>query len=410
MAKHSEYVFLWAVMLVAVAMGIYYGQHVMYEAMVDRLAQDKRILIIYTGGTIGMVESPDGFKPDKEYLPKELDKIMKLYPDQRGKIGQYDLVQYDPLLDSSNMDPGDWNKMLRTITEKYDEYDSFVILHGTDTMSYTASALSFGLQGLNKPVIVTGSQMSISQLKNDAINNIITSLLYASRQDALREVVIIFDDLIIRGNRSKKVSPNKYQAFGSPNFPILAKYGTDFEYDVIVNEDVTPPVTKYRKMWKNQGVSLTTRLYKKNTDVRVIWFVPGINFDPFTDEVMNVSQSGNGRIDAYILMTFGIGNGPESDKKFGRFLDTCNQYGVVLYNVSQCCQGKVDEGDYATGSFLQKHKVVSGNDMTVEAAYAKAHYLAGLFPGNADMQRNAFQENICGELSGERNFELFYNL
>ena len=380
------------------------------EGMENKMSKDKRILIIYTGGTIGMVESPEGFKPDKDFLKYELNKIINLYPSQRNKIGKYDMILYDPLIDSSNMEPKDWNKMLKTITDNYNDYDSFIILHGTDTMSYTASALSYGLQGLNKPVIITGSQMSITQLKNDAINNILTSLLYASRDDALREVVIIFDDLIIRGNRSKKVSPNKYQAFGSPNFPILGKYGTDFEYDIIVNENSKPISTKYRHQWENNGLKLSTIFYDEKTDVRIIWLMPGIDFNSFTREIMDKTQNDKGKINAFVLMTFGIGNGPDSDKNFEKFLNTCNNYNVVLYNVSQCCQGKVDDTDYTTGSFLRKHKVISANDMTIEAAYTKAHYLAGLFKSNPDIQREMFQKNICGELSGERNFELFYNI
>lgn len=179
---------------------------------------------------------------------EELDKYLALYPDAREKVGEYDILSYDPLIDSSNMAPSDRNKMIKTIYNNYTKYDAFVIMHGTDTMAYTASALSYGLKGLDKPVIVTGAQEPLANLRNDGINNLVASLVYASMSNPLSEVVLIFNNVVYRGNRTKKLSPNKNAAFGSPNFPPLGKFWINFEYNVIVDDSTNNPTTNIKNI------------------------------------------------------------------------------------------------------------------------------------------------------------------
>ena len=187
---------------------------------------NKRVCIIYTGGTIGMVPTRDGYQPKEGYFSGELEKIRDLYSDAMPK---WDLIEYDPLLDSSNITYVQWNRMANTIKENYERYDGFVILHGTDTMAYSASALSFMLEGLKKPVIFTGSQIPLYELRSDGRDNLITSLMIAANSD-IHEVCLYFGNHLIRGNRAVKTSADGLIAFSSPNYPVLAKAGIDIEY------------------------------------------------------------------------------------------------------------------------------------------------------------------------------------
>jgi L-asparaginase len=401
--KYHTYILLGAILVMGLAVSMLFGNLVV-EAASTHSATNKNILIIYTGGTIGMVNTPDGLKNEPGKGTQQLDKYLSLYPDHKDKIGKYEILSYDPLIDSSNMNPSDWNKMIKTIRDNYSQYDAFLIMHGTDTMAYTASALSFALKGLGKPVVVTGAQEPLAKLRNDGINNLITSLLYCSRGDALSEVVLIFDNIVFRGNRSKKLSPNKNDAFGSPNFPPLGKFGIGFEYNIVVNQDTRQPVTKYQRYWQYQQNVLEATLYKEsNLNVIVVTLTPGINFDHYTDIVRNSSVS------AFVLQTFGIGNGPDGNKSFQKFLQACQAANVPVYNISQCSQGRVEQGDYATGSFLTKMNVVSGSDMTLEAAFTKACFLASIYPNSPDEQRNMFKRDFVGEMTSEdmNDFELF---
>lgn len=404
--KYHTYILLGAVLIVGLAVGMLFGNHVV-EAASSHSPNDKKILVIYTGGTIGMVNTPDGLKNKPGEGTEQLDKYLSLYPHYRDNIGKYDILSYDPLLDSSNMDPGDWNKMIKTIRDNYSNYDAFLIMHGTDTMAYTASALSFALKGLGKPVVVTGAQEPLAKLRNDGINNLICSLIYCSRSDAMHEVVLIFDNMVFRGNRSKKLSPNKNTAFGSPNFPPVGKFGIDFEYNIFVNQDTRTPTTKYQRLWQYQQGAFEPTLYHKGLNIIVVTLTPGINFDHYTEMV----ESGD-KVNAFVLQTFGIGNGPDGNKSFQHFLHTCNATNIPVYNISQCSQGRVEQGDYATGSFLNKMKVVPGSDMTLEAAFTKACFLASIYPNSPDQQRTMFQRDMVGEITsaGMNDFELFIPL
>lgn len=406
--KYNTYILLGAVLIVGLAVGMLFGNQVV-EAASTHGAIDKKILIIYTGGTIGMVNTPDGLKNEPGKGTQQLDKYLSLYPKHRDKIGKYEVISYNPLLDSSNMDPGDWNKIVKTIRDNYSNYDSFLIMHGTDTMAYTASALSFALKGLGKPVVITGAQEPLAKLRNDGINNLICSLIYCSRNDAMHEVVLIFDNKVLRGNRSKKLSPNKVNAFGSPNLAPLGKFGIEFEYNIFVNQDTKTPTTKYQKLWQYQSSAFEPTLYHKGLNVIVVTLTPGIDFDHYTEMIQNGTH-----VDSFVLQTFGIGNGPDGNKSFQHFLQACNAANIPVYNISQCSQGRVEQGDYATGSYLNKMQVVSGSDMTLEAAFTKACFLASIYPNSPDQQRTMFARDMVGEMTAAgtyaHDFELFVSL
>jgi len=349
---------------------------------VKREHNNRDILIIYTGGTIGMKETSKGFAPDKGYIDKQLGKILSLYPSENNKIGRYKFISFDPLLDSSNMTPKDWNKIIRTIENNYNSYDSFIVLHGTDTLAYTASALSFAFQGLTKPIIVTGSQLTIEKLKNDGRNNLITSLLYASDTRAVNEVVVVFNNDIIRGNRTVKISPNKFAAFGSPNYALIGKYGVTFELNSMVE-----------KLQKSTILEIS--YYNTDIHIPIEQLAPGKNWKIVTNNIKHASEY---NVVAIIILTFGIGNGPTKDEEFMHALHLARSKQINVFNITQYLEGRVDEGDYATGSGLKDAGVVGGKDMTIEAAYTKALYLASKFPGSYELINKYFQDDLRGEL------------
>ena len=400
--EYRQALFLSAILLVALVVGANFMRVLEPITSKPKLA-DAKILIIYTGGTIGMIETSDGLKNVPNKGTEQLDKYLALYPDAREKVGEYDILSYDPLIDSSNMAPSDWNKMIKTIHDNYTKYDAFVIMHGTDTMAYTASALSFGLKGLDKPVVITGAQEPLAKLRNDGINNLVCSLVYASMPNPLSEVVLIFNNVVYRGNRTKKLSPNKNSAFGSPNFPPLGKFGINFEYNVVVDDTGNIPTTKYQKYWQYQSKYLDPDYYSEDLNIPVVFMTPGIDF------AMQTQQVKTQKIDAIILLTFGIGNGPDGNKSFQTFLRACKERNIPVYNISQCCQGRVEQGDYATGSFLSTMGVVGGLDLTLEAAFTKACWAATQYPQDASSQKRAFAQDLVGELSppGTERFEIF---
>ncbi len=343
---------------------------------------NRKVLILYTGGTIGMKETAKGYAPDKGYIEKQLDKILSLYPSESDKIGKYDFISFDPLLDSSNMKPKDWNKIIRTIRDHYNAYDSFIVLHGTDTLAYTASALSFAFRGLTKPIVVTGSQLTIEKLKNDGRNNLVTSLLYASDTRAINEVVVIFDNNVIRGNRSVKISPTKFAAFNSPNYDLLGKNGVTFE------------INKTSDHYQKQS-TFDIEEYDINNHIAIEYLVPGKNYNVLLD---NIKRSEEFNTVAIILVSFGIGNGPTKDETFMHALHLARSKQINVFNVTQCLEGRVDEGDYATGSGLKEAGVIGAKDMTLEAAYTKGLYLASKHLGSYDIINELFQDNLRGEL------------
>ncbi|MBA2710662.1 MAG: asparaginase [Tatlockia sp.] len=332
----------------------------------------KHILIINTGGTISAIKTKVGYEPAVGYVQTALTKIPAL---NHVEMPTYQIKEYQPLLDSSNMTVSDWNRIGTDIAQEYQNYDGFVVFHGTDTMAYTACALSFMLENLGKPVIVTGSQIPLSEVRNDAVDNVITSLWLCANQP-LNEVCIYFNQKLLRGNRSQKVSTQRFDAFDSPNFPLLAEIGISIE----LRKDLLLPTP-------SQDFSLQTISPQFIANFRL--------FPGFATQVLDyiLQQPLRG----LILETYGAGNAQNNDPYFLEILKKACERGVVIVNCSQCQQGRVEMSQYATGYTLKLAGLISGQDMTPEAAHCKLLYL---FSKNLPTQsvKRLMETNISGEL------------
>lgn len=309
-----------------------------------------KILLINTGGTIGMTKTEHGYKPDPKSFRDSLSEMPEL---KEGRICDFEIIDMDPLLDSSNMCVDDWNKIGSIVNINYKEYDGFVILHGTDTMAYTASALSFMFENLGKPVIITGSQIPICEIRSDGKDNLIAAMMIASG-GVVNEVCIYFRGELLRGNRATKYSADGFMAFKSPNFPLLAEAGITINY----NEQMllAKPKAKFRFQKLN------------NIPIGVIKVFPGIQFELFNN-IMTKSLKG------VVIETFGAGNIPSDAKSLLPIIQEAFNNGTVVTVCTQCPQGTVLLGAYETSNALKKAGAVSGKDMTTEAAVAKLYYL-----------------------------------
>ncbi len=288
----------------------------------------KRVLIIYTGGTIGMTRTENGYAPRAGYFRAALDAI----PDLRApEMPEWEFYELSPLLDSSNMTVREWNCIAELIAQKYDDYDGFVVLHGTDTMAYTASALSFMLDGLDKPVVLTGSQIPLCEIRSDGRDNLITALLIAG-EGIVREVCLYFGGKLLRGNRATKYSADGLIAFVSPNYPSLAEAGISIKY----NEAALLPR-------QEGGLKLQTL---DNIPIGVIKVFPGIQFSLF-EAIMTEKLRG------IVIETFGAGNIPGDGNALLPIIRKAFQNGTVLTVCSQCPQGAVSLGTYETSSALK---------------------------------------------------------
>lgn len=310
----------------------------------------KKICIIYTGGTIGMVSTEHGFAPCKGNLQTVMDSIPDFKDDS---LPEWDIVEFDELLDSSNMGINEWNMIGRTIYEKYSSYDGFVVLHGTDTMAYTASALSFMLENLAKPVILTGSQIPLCLIRSDGRDNLLASLLIAADGKA-REVCICFGSKLLRGNRATKKSADALNAFSSYNCPLLAEVGININY----NDDVID------KAMTGKPLNLVEF---KETSISVIKMFPGIHPGIYQFAV-------NDHFKGVILETFGAGNIP-NDESLLSVIREASKNDTIFVVCSQCNAGKVSLGGYEAGNIFKEAGAVSGYDMTTECAIAKLYYL-----------------------------------
>lgn len=339
----------------------------------DTAINDKKVLIIYTGGTIGMVETEDGYAPKENEFLHTLKGIAEL---SDRTMPKWDIIEFSPLLDSTNVAVGEWNKIGRIIYEKYQNYDGFVVLHGTDTMAYSASALSFILKNLSKPVVFTGSQIPLCKIRSDAKDNIITSLIIAASGE-VNEVCLYFGGKLFRGNRSVKTSADRFTAFNSPSFPPLATAGITIDYN------------KVAEVPKTNGELQFTELKQKN--IGVIKVFPGINFGLF-------QKIATKELDGLVIETFGTGNIPDYDDSVLPLIEKARKNGTVITVCSQCVSGTVSLGQYKTSASLKQIGVISGGDMTTEAAIAKLYYL--LTKGcSADDIKKYMETNLCGELT-----------
>jgi L-asparaginase len=333
----------------------------------------KRILIINTGGTISCIKTENGYEPAPGYVASALKQISLLKHDD---MPDYMIKEYHPLLDSSNMTVHDWNRIAKDIADNYDLFDGFVVFHGTDTMAYTASALSFMLEHLGKPVIITGSQIPLSEVRNDAIDNVVTSLWLCAHQP-IPEVCIYFNQHLLRGNRTQKISSQGFKAFDSPNYPHLASIGIDIK---VHKSLLLKPLT--------QPFHLQTIEPQFIANFRLF---PGFATDVL-EYILNEPLCG------LILETYGAGNAQNNDPRFLKLLKDACKRGVVIINCTQCQQGGVEMSQYATGYTLKKAGLISGGDMTPEAAHCKLLYLLSKHLDLAQVKK-LMESDLCGELT-----------
>jgi L-asparaginase len=330
----------------------------------------KHIYVAYTGGTIGMRPSSQGFIPAAGFLTETLAKMPEFH---RDEMPSFTIQEYDKLIDSSDMSPSDWQKIANDIHHNYQQYDGFIILHGTDTMAYTASALSFMLEDLGKPVIVTGSQIPLAQLRSDGQVNLLNAL-YIAANYPIAEVTLFFNNQLFRGNRSRKLDADGFNAFDSPNFQPLLKAGINIEVDKsLLGIDIS----------KNLHVSQI-----ESQPIGIVTLYPGIS----NDVIKNTLQQ---PVKALILLSFGVGNAPQNASLLKQ-LSFADQQGIIVLNCTQCVRGKVNMNGYANGHVLREVGVVSGQDMTPEAALAKLHYLL-----SKNMPSNHIKRQLIANLRGE---------
>lgn len=335
----------------------------------------KRVYIAYTGGTVGMKQIDGRYVPVPGFLQQQMAATPAFrHPD----LPAYTIHEYDPLLDSTNMTPLDWSRIARDICAHYDAYDGFIVLHGTDTMAYTASALAFMLDGLDKPVIVTGSQIPLYEMRNDALGNLITALIIAADY-AIPEVCLCFNSTLFRGCRTVKVNASGFDAFASPNLPPLATAGIEIE--------VNWPLV--RRPASSNGIALQE--IRQPGVVGAFRLFPGMS----ASILANMLQP---PLRGLVLETFGAGNGPTNDQAFLDALGQAAAQGIVIVNCTQCLRGMVDLTKYATGAALAQVGVISGYDMTAEAALTKLSYLLSQPLPVAEVKRQ-MQQNLRGELT-----------
>lgn len=337
------------------------------------------VLLIYTGGTIGMIENQETGALEAF----NFDQLIENVPELKRFNYSIDSYQFTPPIDSSDMEPSLWSKLVKIIYENYDKYDGFVILHGTDTMAFTASALSFMLEDLSKPVILTGSQLPIGKLRTDGKENLITAVEIAAAKNpdgtaTVPEVCIFFENHLLRGNRTTKINAENFNAFRSYNYPILATAGIHikYEHDRIHKPDPTLPLKPY---------------YLYDTNVIVLTLFPGIQ----ENIIRNILYTPGLR--AVVLKTYGSGNAPQKPW-FIKLLKEATERGIVIVNISQCPTGMVEMGRYETGLHLLDAGVISGYDSTVEALITKLMFLLG--HGKSDKEiRELMNQPIAGEFT-----------
>lgn len=336
------------------------------------------VLIVYTGGTIGMVQRPES----GSLTPVKFDHILEDVP-ELNKFGfTIKTITFNPPLDSSNINPAIWVKIANTIRKNYNDFDGFVVLHGTDTMAYTASALSYMFENLDKPIILTGAQLPIGTIRTDGKENLITAVEIAATKyggkSMVPEVCIYFDFQLFRGNRTVKRNSEQFSAFHSVNYPALAVAGVDIKYN---HEFIHHP--------ENNGILKVSTKFDDN--VAILKIFPGISEKVFT------SILGIPGLRGVVLETFGAGNVPTSGWLICAIKEAINK-GVIIINVTQCEGGRVNMGQYETSMELMNSGVISGKDMTTEAAITKLMFLLGQSIGAAEIKM-CLNKALRGEIS-----------
>lgn len=335
--------------------------------------QRKRIYVAYTGGTIGMQQSSRGFIPVPGFLTDTVKRMPEFY---RPEMPEFDIHEYHPVIDSSDMTPAHWLSIAKDIQANYQHYDGFVVLHGTDTMAYTASALSFMLENLQKPVIITGSQIPLAQLRSDGQVNLLNAL-YLAANYPIPEVSLFFNNQLFRGNRATKADADGFNAFASPNLPPLLEAGIHIKL-------LAGKLSNSTEALPLQVAEITPQ------PISVVTLYPGIT----TDVISNMLAA---PVRALIIKSFGVGNAPQRPELL-KVLENASNSGQVLVNCTQCFKGKVNMDGYATGNALRRAGVISGFDMTLEASLTKLHYLLSK-PLSPEQIRSQMQQDLRGELT-----------
>jgi L-asparaginase len=333
----------------------------------------KQILIIYTGGTIGMVRD----HRSRALKPIDFKSITELIPELNYLNCKIDFHSFHKPIDSSNVQPPLWNDLADVIEKNYSGYDAFVILHGTDTMAYSASALSYVFENLGKPIIFTGSQLPLGVIRTDAKRNLITTVEIAASKTIVPEVCIYFNNQLFRGNRSEKFTSSKFDAFQSPNYPALAEAGTEIRF----NKEAHRKVKGKLKILNNRF----------DNYVALIRIYPGLE-----KEIVKATLRAR-KLRAVILETYGSGNAP-TDPWFIILLKEAIEDGILILNVSQCSGGIVEQGKYETSLQLKKIGVISGKDITREAALTKLMFLLGQKLKKSEVKR-FLQKDLRGEMT-----------
>ena len=333
-----------------------------------------KVLIVYTGGTIGMVQDENG-----SLHPFALDRIYDAVPQLKSCEYDIDSVTLDNIIDSSNMTPSLWVDIANIIEREYERYDGFVVLHGTDTMAYTASALSFMFKNLSKPIILTGSQLPLGMLRSDGRENIICALEIAStRLAVIPEVCIFFESHLYRGNRSTKLSAENFDAFETYNYPSLAKAGIKISFkEHLFLPMPTAPLLVRKKF---------------DTRVAILKLFPGIG----PEVVGSVLHTPN--LQGVVIETYGSGNAP-TDDWFISALEDAIKRGIIIINVTQCKAGSVKMRQYAASCDMDRIGVIGGGDITLEAAITKLMYLLGNFPDSKEHVRERLSQSLRGEIT-----------
>ena len=330
------------------------------------------VFVLSTGGTIGMVDTPEGYAPVAGALEPYVDWIVE---NSKGELPPIEFLELDPPIDSANATAEDWCTIARILYERRAAHQGFVVLHGTDTMAYTSSALSFLLPAFGKPVVVTGSQIPISRTRSDGRQNLIGALQVAARPD-LPEVTLLFGEVLLRGNRATKVDASGLDAFASPRFPPLAEMGID----IVVRHNLVRPVDGQPGLTAGHlGKVAATRIF------------PGFS----ASILANVCRP---PLQGLVIEAYGAGNGPANDPEFLAAIETATSSGIVVVVVTQCVRGSVQPGAYATGSALMRVGAVPGYDMTCEAALTKLAVLIGQGHDAATVAE-LMQRDVAGELT-----------